>query len=135
MHVLSRAVSGARSEGRPPNGTVTAISICGSMAAHWIASTTRLRELSRNCGPRSSPTAAVIDSQNVKSPKKGRRVDPHGYDAGKKIKGKKRHMSRRYDRPVASRPSSIPADIQDRDGGVSSCEHCSEKFPFCKGSS
>src|SRR5471032_1583224 len=42
-----------------------------------------------------SPTAAIIDSQSVKSAEKGgARIDPHGYDAGKKIKGKKRHIPR-----------------------------------------
>jgi len=39
-----------------------------------------------------SPTAAIIDSQSVKSAEKGAWIDPHGYDAGKKIKGKKRHI-------------------------------------------
>lgn len=40
-----------------------------------------------------SPTAAIIDAQSVKSAEKGgANVDPHGYDAGKKIKGKKRHV-------------------------------------------
>jgi transposase len=46
--------------------------------------------LNRSAGP----TVAIIDSQSVKSAEKGgRRVDPHGYDAGKKIKGKKRHFA------------------------------------------
>ena len=40
-------------------------------------------------GKRSRPTAAILDSQSIKS-------DPHGgavgYDAGKKIKGRKRHL-------------------------------------------
>jgi transposase len=40
-----------------------------------------------------SPTAAIIDAQSVKSAEKGcAHIDPHGYDAGKKIKGKKRHI-------------------------------------------
>ena len=39
-----------------------------------------------------SPTASVIDSRSVKSAEKGGRRDPNGYDAGKKIKGKKRHI-------------------------------------------
>src|SRR5271163_4654448 len=40
-----------------------------------------------------SPTACVIDSQSVKSAEKGgAHIDPSGYDAGKKIKGKKRHI-------------------------------------------
>src|SRR5580693_8799473 len=40
-----------------------------------------------------SPTAAIIDAQSVKSAEKGgSRIDPPGYDAGTKIKGKKRHL-------------------------------------------
>src|ERR1022692_2138968 len=39
-----------------------------------------------------SPSAAIIDSQSVKSAEKGAWIDPHGYDAGKKIKGKKQHI-------------------------------------------
>ena len=40
-----------------------------------------------------SPTAAIIDSQSVKSAEKGGGcIDPHGFDAGKLIKGKKRHI-------------------------------------------
>ena len=39
-------------------------------------------------GREASPTAAVIDSQSVKSAwKRGASIDPPGYDAGKKIKG------------------------------------------------
>ena len=35
-----------------------------------------------------SPTAAIIDAQSVKSAEKGgAHIDPHGYDAGKKVKG------------------------------------------------
>jgi hypothetical protein len=41
-------------------------------------------------GREASPTAAVIDSQSVKSAlKRGAYSDPSSYDAGKKIKGKK----------------------------------------------
>ena len=38
---------------------------------------------------KASPTAAIIESQSVKSAEKNRAwIDPNGYDAGKKIKGK-----------------------------------------------
>jgi hypothetical protein len=40
-----------------------------------------------------SPIAGIIDSQSVKGAENcGARIDPAGYDAGKKIKGKKRHL-------------------------------------------
>jgi transposase len=65
-----------------------------------------------------SPTAAIIDSQSVKSAEKGGRcIDPAGYDAGKKIKGKKRHLL--VDTQGLLMCAIIhAADIQDRDGGL-----------------
>jgi Transposase DDE domain len=36
-----------------------------------------------------SPTAAIVDSQSVK---RGACIDPYGYDGGKKVEGKKRHI-------------------------------------------
>src|SRR6266446_1513691 len=49
--------------------------------------------------------------------KRGAWIDPHGYDAGKKIKGKKRHIL--VDTPGLLLHALVhSADIQDRDGGV-----------------
>jgi transposase len=65
-----------------------------------------------------SPTAAVIDAQSVKSAEKGgARIDPHGYDAGKKVKGKKRHLLVDTEGLVLHAIATA-ADVQDRDGGA-----------------
>lgn len=65
-----------------------------------------------------SPTAAIIDAQSVKAAEKGgARVDPHGYDAGKKVKGKKRHVLVDT-HGLLLHAIVTAADVQDRDGGA-----------------
>ena len=56
----------------------------------WAALNDALRTLVRHAqGKRSRPTAAILDSQSVKSAGHG---GPVGYDPGKRIKGRKRHL-------------------------------------------
>ena len=63
--------------------------------------------------------------------KRGPCIDPNGYDAGKKIKGKKRHIL--VDTVGLLLHAVVhPADIQDRDGGVLVLTSLFGLFPFLR---
>src|ERR1700677_278451 len=69
--------------------------------------------------------------EREKRRKGGACIDLHGYDAGKKIKGKKRHIL--VDTLGLLLHAIVhPADIQDRDGGVLVMATLFGMFPFLK---
>lgn len=78
-------------------------------------------------GREPQPSAAIIDSQSVKTGSNAQ--NDIGYDAGKKIKGRKRHIL--VDTlGLLLRGSVHSAGIQDRDGAPRLLERLTARFPF-----
>lgn len=79
-------------------------------------------------GREASPTLAIVDAQSVKcDAPQGER----GYDAGKKVVGRKRHIAVDIDgRLLAVRITT--ADIQDQDGGIPLVQRLVRLCPWIK---
>lgn len=78
-------------------------------------------------GREASPTAAVIDSQSVKAPQ----AETRGYDAGKKIVGRKRHIAVDTDGRLLM-VNLTSADISDSAGAQAVLDAIRKRWPWVK---
>jgi transposase len=113
----------------PPRWAVSYHSSQWRQNGTWENVTRALREsYRRTIGRAPQPTAAIIGSQSVRTSEMG---GPRGYDGGKKVKGRKRHLL--VDPQGTLLKGKVhPADIHDRSGAELLLPGLQHLFPAIK---
>jgi transposase len=112
----------------PPRSTVYGYFRAWIAAGVWAHVHDVLYRRSRELeGREESPTAAIIDSQSVRTGAEAREMV--GYDAGKRVKGRKRHLVTDT-LGLVLRIEVHSAGVQDRDGAVLVLDRITRRFPF-----
>ena len=83
------------------------------------------KEVRVESGKKQEHTAAILDSRSVKTTEVG---GEHGYDAGKKVNGRKQHILVDTLGMILAMEVQ-PADVQDRDGAKSVLLRAKRKCP------
>lgn len=90
----------------------------------WIVGVL-VRRARKKLGHKSTPTAAVIDSQTASTTQAG---GPRGFDPGKRLHGRKRHIVTDTNGLLLA-AHVHPANVQDVHGAVPLLEHLRDRFP------
>jgi transposase len=112
----------------PPRSTVYGYFRAWIAAGIWAHVHDVLYRQSRELeGRDESPTAAIIDSQSVRTGAEAREMV--GFDAGKRVKGRKRHLVTDT-LGLMLRIEVHSAGVQDRDGAALVLDRITQRFPF-----
>ena len=115
-------------KGFPPWQTVYRYFAAWRDSGLWVSIDHRLAMASRMWGRVTGSSAGVIDSQSAKTTESG---SPRGFDAGKKVKGRKRRIVTDTGGLLVGAPVH-PADIRDRDGAPALPVSLRYRFPWLR---